>query len=45
VEGDAIPEKSPLDLFDDLYRRMNGRDMSEEQRQLVLSLLDGEVDA
>lgn len=44
VEGEAVPEKSPLELFDDLYRRMNGRDMSEEQRQLVLSLLDGEVD-
>ena len=42
--GEAIPEKSPLELFDELYQRMNGREMSERQRQLVLSLLEEEVE-
>jgi len=42
--GEAIPEKSPLALFDELYQRMNGREMSERQRQLVLSLLEEEVE-
>ena len=41
--GDAVPEKSPLELFGELYLRTNGREMSEEQRQLLLTLLDEEV--
>ena len=41
--NEAAPEKSPLELFEDLYQHTNGRGLSEEQQKLILALLDGEV--
>ena len=39
-ESAAVPERSPLELFDDLYCLMNNQPMSEVQRQFAAELIE-----
>ena len=39
-ESAAVPERSPLELFDDLYRLVNNQPMSEVQRQFAAELIE-----
>ncbi|MBR4863011.1 MAG: exonuclease SbcCD subunit D [Oscillospiraceae bacterium] len=39
--AENVQEKTPLQLFEELYEKQNNQPMSEEQRNLVLELLDG----
>jgi exonuclease SbcD len=47
--GDSgkVEEKSEIQLFEELFYKQNGREMSEEQRKLAISIieevLEGEI--
>ena len=39
---EAVPEKPPLEIFEDFYAYINNRSMSEEQRSFLQTLLEEE---
>ena len=39
-EGAAAVSRSPIELFADFYLLQNGTEMSEEQRDLVITLME-----
>jgi exonuclease SbcD len=38
--GEEIERKSPIELFDELYEKQNGKPMSEEQRRYLTALAE-----
>ena len=40
--AEAVPEKPPLEIFEDFYAYINNRSMSEEQRSFLQTLLEEE---
>lgn len=35
-----VEEKTPFDIFEDLYEKQNNQEMNEEQKQLIHSLIE-----
>ena len=38
--GEAVVERTPLELFEDFYEQQNHKPMSEEQKQFICGLIE-----